>query len=959
VNPIAPGAPTIGTTTAGDTQATVAFTAPANTGGTTITGYTVTTNPADVAPVSGAGSPIVVTGLTNGQAYTFTVTADNAAGTGPASAASNSVTPAAAQTITFANPGAQAFGTTPTLTATSDSGLTVTFTSSTTGVCTITSGGALTFVTAGTCTINADQAGNASFLAATRVSRSFTVNAVVPGAPTAVVATAGDAQATISFTAPASNGGAAITAYTVTSTPGGITGTGASSPITVTGLTNGTGYTFTVRATNSAGLGPASAASNSVVPQRSQAPFVAPRLRPDRVVATAGAAVDIDVLANDSIDDVLRAGLTLTIVQSPLRGEALIVDGPRLRYLPPAFDTGRVDLTYRVCFSAPTPCVEASVVIQMRTKALTALEWTTPLDRGFRDEPFAGVRALPSARFIAHGLVAPDVRSAPMDAVAEAGLPWSGGRTATFIRRLPGGSGPRDWRVLVDARSASGGDVDLYLGVDANGNNRADADEVGCASAMSSITERCDLAATAQAAGEATYWIVIRSATASDVARVEIFETPLDQAVSQRTLAATGPGQSSSSEAFNVRFVWNAPDMLPGDSRGGWLQILGSDGQPVDWLPVRINRTAGEPTAFALASGIPHAFSLLPEAPHERLFIDVPPGAARLEVVATSSQQIELFLARSPMPAISGDVPVVLPAPPRAAALVRVREPGGTQRSVIENPAAGRWYVTPVVDPLGTRANLVVTATITGAAPRVRPGGYFNPARSGNGLFIYPAGGEWAGLWYTYLQDGTTTWYYLQAAAPGPDGLWRSPIFRSAWDGGRNVLTVVGVATVTPRSASAFTFSYTLDGETGSEAYTSFGGGCPTFGGAPLDVSGHWFDPARAGTGYSVQLFPDYEFYLVFGYDAQGVPRYLVAERNGIGGATATLGLEQNTGACPLCTRTGNPVRSTVGTLTRTFGNGTLQRIQLSGAFTAGVPGTWAANDAVVPLGGLQGCGVN
>ena len=106
------------------------------------------------------------------------MTATNSAGTGPASAASNAVTPAANQTITFANPGTQNFGTTPTLTATATSGLAVTFTSSTMGVCTITSGGALTFVTTGTCTINADQAGNAAFNAAPTVSQSFTVISV-------------------------------------------------------------------------------------------------------------------------------------------------------------------------------------------------------------------------------------------------------------------------------------------------------------------------------------------------------------------------------------------------------------------------------------------------------------------------------------------------------------------------------------------------------------------------------------------------------------------------------------------------------------------------------------------------------------------------------------------------------------------------------------------------------------
>ena len=175
VSAVVAGAPIIGLASAGDTQATVSFTAPSFNGGATITAYTAASSPGGLTGTC-AASPCTVTGLTNGIAYTFTVTAINSAGTGPASAASNSVTPQASQTITFNNPGAQVFGTSPALAATASSSLPVAFSSATPAVCTVTSSGTLSFVRTGACTINANQAGNNAYAAAPQVSQSFTVN---------------------------------------------------------------------------------------------------------------------------------------------------------------------------------------------------------------------------------------------------------------------------------------------------------------------------------------------------------------------------------------------------------------------------------------------------------------------------------------------------------------------------------------------------------------------------------------------------------------------------------------------------------------------------------------------------------------------------------------------------------------------------------------------------------------
>ncbi|MGI8662310.1 MAG: fibronectin type III domain-containing protein [Acidimicrobiales bacterium] len=277
-----PFAPENAAATRGDHQLALTWSPPSaradgtpGNNGDAITGYTVTlyndTTGAVIQTLNAATTSITATGLTNGQAYYFTVHATNTLGSGPESTQSNTATPAGPPT-TPTNVVAVAGNSTASATwsAAAPNGSTVT-----SYIVTASPGGQSATVsgTSTSATVNSLTNGVTYTLGVVAIndvgpSQAGVSNPVTPvgppSIPTNVAATAGDSSADVTWQ-PSNPNGATVT-YTVTASPGSATAQSSETGVSVGQLQNGITYTFTVVATNAAGASSPSAPSNPVTP---------------------------------------------------------------------------------------------------------------------------------------------------------------------------------------------------------------------------------------------------------------------------------------------------------------------------------------------------------------------------------------------------------------------------------------------------------------------------------------------------------------------------------------------------------------------------------------------------------------------------------------------------------------------------------------------------------------------
>ena len=286
-----PSAPTGLTVLSGTGKVNVSWTAPAS-NGAAITSYTAQAYDEAGNSVTGATCTIsapstscdVSNNLDAGVNYTFKVIASNAAGAGSASSASSSAAinaaPSAPRNVTASTSSGSATASWDPP-ADSRGSAVISYTATAYNSSNNAVGNCNALAPTETCTVTGLSNGSAYTFKVTATngigtsiqsSESSPVTpSTVPNAPTSVVASVGDASASVSFTAPVNNGGSSITEYIVYASNGS-TSSGSSSPISISGLVNDTSYTFTVKAKNINGESLASAPSAAATPKASLPP---------------------------------------------------------------------------------------------------------------------------------------------------------------------------------------------------------------------------------------------------------------------------------------------------------------------------------------------------------------------------------------------------------------------------------------------------------------------------------------------------------------------------------------------------------------------------------------------------------------------------------------------------------------------------------------------------------------
>ncbi len=503
-------------------------------------------------------------------------------------------------------------------------------------------------------------------------------------------------------------------------------------------------------------------------------------------------------------------------------------------------------------------------------------------------------------------------------------------------------------------------DLDLFVGRDTDGDGKAEESEILCESTTPADIESCDL--LSPAAGD--YWVLVQNWSSSgpagdDATLISAIIGPTEDS----KLTATGPGIVAADEAFKVRLSWANVNALPGEE---WLSALsvGTTRERPDNIgivPVHFRRESfSAPATFPLMDGTMHSLALDASAMHDRIFIDVPPGASSLTVMAEGATDVQtngirLELARLDFDEGLTDPPFATAAG-SATVIASATGSNGNGPSLTITGATlepGRWYaVLRNQNDTPLTVNIRADVEFSGTPIPLHPGLWSPKSRPDIAQgFEYSMGGPSRVLvWYTYDEDGQPAWFIANNSQV-TGNIWTADLLRVTNDGSQQQSTIVGQISVALLSKNEAMFSFTLYGKSGTESMHPLSTPeCPDINGSQKSYTALWFRGVSGLGGASILVHPVTQAQIHYLFDDLGMPRwFLVQDVDSPAPTNPDIPMLQISGFCAVCATDEIKIQN-VGILSRNFSTETTGSWTLDYLFAPPLSGSVMRTDQIVKL---------
>ncbi len=554
-----------------------------------------------------------------------------------------------------------------------------------------------------------------------------------------------------------------------------------------------------------------------------------------------------------------------------------------------------------------------------------------------------------------------------------------------------GADGVRGRVFIVEMSATNAIRVNLYAGIDSNGDGQPEEAEQACQSqSINGALVRCVVDLKDAPTTAVNAWALVDvppGGTAVQAAitlsgAVPVIGTPTDSGYdnSNGALVVTGPGHVAAGASFPLHLAWGPVldssnrAFLPGTYYGAILidAVPGLGGQG-GFLPFSLVQAGGgNDVTDPLEPDATRGLVVEPGESLRHRFIDVNlPTTLQLSTQyadATHVGPVDFYVVRSDFPASSSSAQVDAAPLPTSGSPQWALGGAVTNKSVTVPVNAGRWYI--VASSAGSsEAHVMLHATLEPDMNAISPGpaAYYNPKRSGHGIFLSQAGGVQVLYWYTFHDDGTPVWYAASAPMPGPFyPVWQAPLYSVTWDGGAvNKTTVRGDVIITPIrpstgmtpvTATEFIYSWHLGGSAGSEHFTRIGysDACVDVNGGQVHLDGQWYAPTQSGYGMDVLALPNVQNDTFYFYDALGMPRWAAGSAPAFTAST-TEDMYQLSGFCPTCAAVSTTANK-IGTLSVDYSSASTGHFSAHMNLIPPLSGAWDINQPTARITGTSAC---